>query len=455
MNSLIPLHLIQKILVNESSFFNYVDDETSRRMWWGALEVIQKEFLIHHSHNGGLWVAAPLPALNDKRYLKKFNGWLWAPEGFTYFKNEKSKCLPYNQSQISSERFEFYNNYKILDLNREDGFDPFLMIITPTFQCILAISGEKDKKSLIMRNDENSLKKVIELIDLRLSQENPEESKSFQNKIGSFGELTFNEEFANYFWPSLSIKLARLIPNITSQIAFEENSNKTLQISEAKLLEAISHEVRTPLSTIRTLISSTLKKYKMDETIRNRLIEIDNECTEQIDRFGLIFNAAELVKNESSPSQQLTGIDLGEILMKLSPNWVNQLKRRGITLKIDIPDELPEVLSNSEKLELMLSGLIDKNTRGLKEGSKLILELRPAGQKLKLQLIVHSKEVNIKDDHKLNSSDIGPVLNWNPQTGSLQLSQSATQKLLASLGGRLTRRKDSGLIVFFPVAEIN
>ncbi len=455
MNSLIPLHLIQKTLMNESSFFNYVDDETSRRMWWGALEVIQKEFLIHHSHNGGLWVAAPLPALNDKRYLKTFNGWLWAPEGFTYFKNEKSKCLPYNQSQISNERFEFYNNYKILDLNREDGFDPFLMIITPTFQCILAISGEKDKKSLIMRNDENSLKKVIELIDLRLSQENPEESKSFQNKIGSFGEFTFNEEFSNYFWPSLSVKLARLIPNITSQIAFEENSNKTLQISEAKLLEAISHEVRTPLSTIRTLISSTLKKYKMDETIRSRLIEIDNECTEQIDRFGLIFNAAELVKNESSPSQQLTGIDLGEILMKLSPNWVNQLKRRGITLKIDIPDELPEVLSNSEKLELMLSGLIDKNTRGLKEGSKLILELRPAGQKLKLQLIVHSKEVNIKDDHKLNSSDIGPVLNWNPQTGSLQLSQSATQKLLASLGGRLTRRKDSGLIVFFPIAEIN
>ena len=455
MNSLIPLHLIQKTLVNESTFFNYVDDETSRRMWWGALEVIQKEFLIHHSHNGGLWVAAPLPALNDKRYLKTFNGWLWAPEGFTYFKNEKSKCLPYNQSQISNERFEFYNNYKILDLNREDGFDPFLMIITPTFQCILAISGEKDKKSLIMRNDENSLKKVIELIDLRLSQENPEESRSFQNKIGSFGEFTFNEEFSNYFWPSLSIKLARLIPNITSQIAFEENSNKTLQISEAKLLEAISHEVRTPLSTIRTLISSTLKKYKMDETIRSRLIEIDNECTEQIDRFGLIFNAAELVKNESSPSQQLTGIDLGEILMKLSPNWVNQLKRRGITLKIDIPDELPEVLSNSEKLELMLSGLIDKNTRGLKEGSKLILELRPAGQKLKLQLIVHSKEVNIKDDHQLNSSDIGPVLNWNPQTGSLQLSQSATQKLLASLGGRLTRRKDSGLIVFFPIAEIN
>ena len=50
-------------------------------------------------------------------------------------------------------------------------------------------------------------------------------------------------------------------------------------------------------------------------------------------------------------------------------------------------------------------------------------------------------------------SDLGPVLNWNPQTGSLQLSQNATQKLLASLGGHVTHRRDTGLTVFFPIAE--
>jgi len=455
MKSLITLNLIQKSLVGEYISLNCVDGETSRRMWWGALEVIQKEFLPHHIQNGGLWVAAPLPVLNEKKYLNKLNGWLWAPEGFPYFKNEKAKFLPYHESHLGGENFKYKSNYKILSLNQNDGFDPFLMIITPTFQCVLTISGEKDKKFLIMRNDERSLKKVIELFDKKLKQDNFEESKKFQNQLKSFGEFTINNEFANTFWPSLSIKLAKLIPNITFQTSLKEQSTKTIQTSEAKLLEAISHEVRTPLATIKTLISSTLRKYTMDQTIRNRLIEIDNECSEQIDRFGLIFNAAELVNSESSPSQQLTGIDLGEILNKLSPNWINQLKRRGIILKLDIPDELPDVLSNSEKLELMLSGLIDKNTRGLKEGSILTLELRPAGQKLKLQLIVQTAYKESKDNNKLNGSDIGPVLNWNPQTGSLQLSQSATQKLLASLGGRVTQRKDSGLTVFFPISDLN
>ena len=55
--------------------------------------------------------------------------------------------------------------------------------------------------------------------------------------------------------------------------------------------------------------------------------------------------------------------------------------------------------------------------------------------------------------NKENGSDLGPVLNWNPQTGSLQLSQIATQKLLASLGGHVTERRDTGLTVFFPIAD--
>ena len=102
-----------------------------------------------------------------------------------------------------------------------------------------------------------------------------------------------------------------------------KNDEKNVQITEAKLLRAISHEVRTPLATIRTLISSTLKKYKMDESMKNRLIQIDNECNEQIDRFGLIFNAAELVSNEVQSVNNLAKINLTEIFKKLSPYGIN------------------------------------------------------------------------------------------------------------------------------------
>ena len=455
MNSPITIKIIQDSLL-QGLKTTYVDDETSRRMWWASLEVVQKEYLPHSFNEGGLWVASPLPALTNKKYSTKLQGWLWAPEGFPYFHKDKAVFLPADHSKSTKREINFIRNYKVLNLNPKDGYEPFLMIITPNFQCLLTIAGEKDKRTLLMRCDEKSLKTVIELIDAKLQQDNYEEGINFRNAITKLGNLNINEEFENNFWPSLSSKLANLIPKLNVQNSIKKNDDKTSQITEAKLLQAISHEVRTPLATIRTLISSTLRKYNMDESMRNRLIQIDNECNEQIDRFGLIFNAAELVSNNKSPSNQLARINLGEILYKLFPVWSKQLKRRGIKLKIDIPKQLPEILSDSEKLELMLRGLIDKNTRGLREGSSLILELRPAGQKLKLQLKVQKlykvkKEISNKD----NGSNIGPVLNWNPQTGSLQLSQIATQKLLASLGGHVTQRKDTGLTVFFPIADSN
>ena len=454
MKSKVTIKKIQDLLL-QGLKTSYLDDETSRRMWWSSLEVIQKEFLSHNYHEGGIWVASPLPALNEKKIINKLQGWLWSPEGFPYFKNDNAGFLPADLSQIMKGNTNFINNYRVLTLNPEDGYQPFLMIITPNFQCILTVAGEKDKRILLMRSDEESLKAVIELVHAKFCQVNHYEGINFRNAINKLGELKINDHFVRNFWPSLSSKLSKSISNLNVQNSIQNNS-KTLQITEAKLLKAISHEVRTPLATIRTLISSTLKKYNMDESMRNRLIQIDNECNEQIDRFGLIFNAAELVSNETSPLNQLVNINLAEILKKLSPIWEKQLNRRGISLKIDLPSQIPQILSDSEKLELMLRGLIDKNTRGLQEGSTLILELRPAGQKLKLQLKVQKLEQGKQEVLKTElGSDIGPVLNWNPQTGSLQLSQIATQKLLASLGGHVTQRRDTGLTVFFPISDSN
>ena len=361
MKSQITIRKIQDLLIKGVQTI-YVDDDTSRRMWWASLEVIQKDFLSKNYKQGGIWVASPLPAFNDEKFFNQLHGWLWSPEGFPYFKNDNAGFLPVNNSDKIKKDCDLVSNYKVLNLSQKDGYEPFLMIITPNFQCILSIVGEKDKKILLIKCDEESLKLSIELMHAKLNQENYEEGVKFRNAINNLGNLNIDNQFEQQFWPILSAKLASIAPNHNIQNS-AKNDEKNVQITEAKLLRAISHEVRTPLATIRTLISSTLKKYNMDESMRNRLIQIDNECNEQIDRFGLIFNAAELVNNEVPSLNNLAKINLTEIFKKLTPIWNKQLNRRGISLKIDIPNQLPQILSDSEKLELMLSGLIDKNTR--------------------------------------------------------------------------------------------
>ena len=53
MNSEITIKAIQDLLI-KGKYFPYVDDETSRRMWWAALEVVQKEFLSKYYQDGGI-----------------------------------------------------------------------------------------------------------------------------------------------------------------------------------------------------------------------------------------------------------------------------------------------------------------------------------------------------------------------------------------------------------------
>ena len=59
---------------------------------------------------------------------------------------------------------------------------------------------------------------------------------------------------------------------------------------DLNLLEALTHEVRTPLATIRTLVRSLVRRKDLPDLVMKRLQQIDVECSEQIDRFGLIFD---------------------------------------------------------------------------------------------------------------------------------------------------------------------
>ena len=115
------------------------------------------------------------------------------------------------------------------------------------------------------------------------------------------------------------------------------------------------------------------------------------ECTEQIDRFGLIFLAAEQQRQSGGESQpladtELARTDLSALLRQLEDFWRRQLDRRGLSLQLAIAPDLPPVLSDPSRLETMLGGLMDRFSRSLPSGSEVRMSLMPAGSRLKLRI---------------------------------------------------------------------
>ena len=87
-----PLQSIHRLMA-EGVPAGQADDSHARRLWWGALEVLQQRLLIDQSSRGGLWIASPLPALYAPELLQRYQGWVWAPEAFSILKGLGASTL--------------------------------------------------------------------------------------------------------------------------------------------------------------------------------------------------------------------------------------------------------------------------------------------------------------------------------------------------------------------------
>ena len=245
--------------------------------------------------------------------------------------------------------------------------------------------------------------------------------------------------------------------SITQLIQNPKSKIQNPKSDDIELLQALTHEIRTPLTTIRTLTRLMLKRRDLTPDTIRRLEIIDHECTEQINRMELIFRAVELATSEFKETQvHLTPMSLHQLLQQSIPRWEKQAQRRNLTIEVTLPQKLPEVVSNPGMLDQVLTGLMENFTRSLPAGGHIQVEVTPAGDQLKLQLQSqpYPDETGICPAESVRKS-IGQLLMFQPETGSLSLNMNVTKNLFQVLGGKLIvrQRPQQGevLTIFLPL----
>ena len=229
---------------------------------------------------------------------------------------------------------------------------------------------------------------------------------------------------------------------------------------DVELLKAFAHEVRTPLTTIRTLTRLLLKRCDLATEVIKRLKIIDHECTEQIDRMELLFRAAELeTLTDKHTSAHLTVMSLAQVLQQSIPRWQKSASRRNLTLDVVLPQQLPTVVSDPIMLDQVLTGLIENFTRSLSAGSHIQVQVIPAGDQLKLQLLTQSQPGKSDTAEQFPvppvRQSLGQLLIFHPETGNISLNFAATKHLFQAIGGKLIvrQRPHQGevLTIFLPM----
>ncbi|MBE7382670.1 MAG: HAMP domain-containing histidine kinase [Leptolyngbya sp. SIO1E4] len=240
-----------------------------------------------------------------------------------------------------------------------------------------------------------------------------------------------------------------------------EETPRTTRRQDTELLQAMAHEIRTPLTTIRTLTRSLLRRKDVSAEARKRLSRIDQECTQQIDRFNLIFRAVELeTTHRDRPPSALTPIALTQIFQDSIPRWQQQARRRNLSLDVALPPNLPRITSDPTLLNEVLTGVVEWFTQCLPAQSHIQMRVMLAGHQLKLQFEAEPQGVacplNGKTDTRRQPlKSLGQLLTIAPETGGLSLNLDATKNLFHFLGGKLIvrQRPEQGevLTVFLPL----
>jgi len=455
----------------------------AEREWFGAiaaLESLLKTVKPARSDQAtqGLILSGPLPVVSQTDLMSDFATWTFSADPSATLMG-----LPFRLTPAIDQPVSTCETNPSLSLLPGDPLatEQFSLVLTDQFSLVMVLGDNPTgEPTFSFSFDPEVVERVWQVLRLRVVLMNAHQISKLDALIQQFPAIEPHYKLVTQFSRLLITHLVDTAEDATIHLsegdveaALHRNRKKasarkvgtkqkfdkhptpddlSQRLSDGKsidieLLQAIAHEVRTPLTTIRTLTRSLLKRRDLPPDVLKRLEMLDRECSEQIDRFGLIFRAVELETSATTLAPaSLAPTSLSEVLRQSIPRWQKQASQRNLTLDVILPQQIPTVVSDPTMLDQALTSLIDRSARSLPSGSHIQVEVTLAGHQLKLQLESSESSETIGSTVSDSShrqpllKSLGQVLMFQPETGSLSLNLAVTKNLFQALGGKLIVR---------------
>ncbi len=461
---------LSEILAESQSNVAECSPAASDRQWCVSLAATEQLLLntlatTSTDATQGLVLAAPAPLFSDPRLTQSLQTITFTAKPFNPLALMPFQ-MPTGTTVMASE---IAPHESVLPLLAADplGREQFCLIFTEKFRLVLVLAEDScSKKRFSFSFDPEVVQMAWRSLGARVMLNNPDFYAELNSLVQKYEPVAPDYHILMQFSQLLLTQLPQeeKITNRHDKEHFPSSASAHRSPRpDVELLQAFAHEVRTPLTTIRTMTRLLLKQKTLPANVIKRLEVIDHECTEQIDRMELLFKAAELetCATAKSSNTQLTPTSLDQVLQQSIPRWQQTANRRNLTLDVVLPQQLPMVVSNPSMLDRVLTGLIENFTRSLPAGSHIQVHVIPAGDQLKLQLSPHSQCKHSDNTYKAVTPPIrkalGQLLMFQPETGVISLNLSATKHLFQAIGGKLIvrQRPQHGevLTIFLPLKD--
>ncbi len=232
----------------------------------------------------------------------------------------------------------------------------------------------------------------------------------------------------------------------------ENPISSNLERAQIEFVSTVSHELRTPLTSIKGFTDTLLKSGdRLSDENKKKYITI---IKEQADRLIRLVEDLLAVSRLESQNFQLTvrSLDLRKYINKVCDSLSSKSVNHKIVQKIE--ENLPHVWADADRLEQILTNLIDNG-----------IKYSPSGSAVTVSVRVLQNEKNVRDRLKIEVSDHGIGINEtdlqkiftkfgrldNPLTRQTQgtgLGLFITKSLVLALKGEISVNSKPGETTF-------
>jgi K+-sensing histidine kinase KdpD len=178
------------------------------------------------------------------------------------------------------------------------------------------------------------------------------------------------------------------------RLAAEKGAAEQVGEQRSALLRSVSHDLRTPLATIRAVTSDLRDGADYDDATRAELLDLVGDEAERLDR--LVTNLLSLSRIQAGalePERQAVAVD------ELLTDRVRRLKRllRDRRIALDVPFALPLVDADYTLVDQVVTNLLENAVRHSPEGSTIRVRARPRGEWIEVSVADQGPGVAAED----------------------------------------------------------
>jgi two-component system, OmpR family, phosphate regulon sensor histidine kinase PhoR len=155
-------------------------------------------------------------------------------------------------------------------------------------------------------------------------------------------------------------------------VASDVSQLRRLERVRQEFVANASHELKTPLASIKACAETLLDGAIDDHEVRTRFLQTIHEQSERMDKLVKDMLALTRIESEGPPAD-LHAVDLAAVVPQCVERYRQAAKRKSMRLATEPPSEPIEVLAEEEALEQILDNLIDNAIKYTNEGGSVVV----------------------------------------------------------------------------------